>query len=347
MKLKLQLVGFAASIAVLTCSQQLLAQHSPYTVVAVEAQAGRVSFYDSESGGKLSSIAVGSKPHEVEISPDGRTAYVTNFGIEDYDHRIGTPGNSISVIDVSAAKEKFKLFTENVRVSTGGTFSGTGPHGVKLRPHSKELFVNTEVGGDSMLVFDTRTQMLKRFFALPEGSHNFIFAQDGKFLYVFAGPAGVFKLDPRDGTILATKKLNTPVRGLNYTADGRSIIAAGNGEAVLLDPEDLTIQRHFTNLGVGQMLYPKPTSDGRFILLPAVNDSLLIVVDVKTGAVTRRLKVGSAPIALAISPDGQKAYVSSDSDPSFVVIDLHTFAFKEFAKAAGSNGIAITPQRPH
>lgn len=334
--------GLSIFVGVLPIAQTCFAQEKRYTVVAVEVQAARVGFYDSQTGAKLGTVAVGFKPHEVEISGDGKTAYVANFGIEDYDHRIGTPGNSISVIEILGMREKYKLSTENFSTKDGVSISGKAPHGIKLRPpKDDELFVNTEVGGDFVLVYDLKKRRLKRSFAIPAGTHNFIFSPDGKYLYSFAGASGVFKMNPETGEILAKMKLSSPVRGPHYTTDRRFIIAAGSGEAVLLDPENLAIERHFKGLELGQILYPKPTPDGRFILLPAVNDSLLAVLEIDSGKIIHRLKVGKNPIAAAVSPDGGTAYISSHTDTYFSSIDLKTFELKKFAEANGSNGIGI------
>jgi DNA-binding beta-propeller fold protein YncE len=337
--------GLLIFTGVVPLTQTCFAQEKKYTVVAVEVQGAKLGFYDPNTGAKLGSVAIGLKPHEVEISADGKTAYVANFGIEDYDHHIGTPGTTISVIDIPKMREKFKLSTENVKTHGGAVVTGKGPHGIKLRPVKEaELFVNTEFGGDLMLVYDTKKRRLKRSFAIPTGAHNFIFSRDGKSLYLFAGANGVFKINPETGETLAQMKLATPARGLHYTHDNRFIIAAGSGEVALLNPENLAVERRFENLGFGQILYPKPTPDGKYILLPAVLDSLLAVLDINSGKIVHRLKVGKNPIAVAISPDGGTAYVSSHTDTSFDSIDLKTFEFKKFADVEGSNGIGIGRQ---
>jgi DNA-binding beta-propeller fold protein YncE len=331
--------GFTASRL---AAQPGIAAGKPFTVVVVEVQAARVGFYDSQSGVKMGSVNVGFKPHEIEISKDGSTAYVANFGIEDYDHRIGTPGNSISVIDIPLMKEQYKIYINDT--STTYKFLATikAPHGIKLRPSKEEeLFANTEQGGDYMLVYDVTNRKLKRSYALPAGTHNFIFSPDGQFLYLFSGVDGVFKVNPQSGEILAGKKLSTPVRGLHYTADKRFIIAAANNEAVLLDPEDLSIHRHYQNLGIGQILYPRPTPDGKYILLPDVYAGIVAVLDMESGTIIHKLAVGPTPISIAISPDGNKAFVSSHTGDYFSSIDLQTFEIKKFATANGSNGIGI------
>ena len=251
------------------------------------------------------------------------------------------------MIDVRKMREKYKLPTENLRTADGAVVSGKAPHGIKLRPPlENELFVGTEVGGYKMLVYDLKKRRLKRFFAVPEGSHNFIFAPDGKTLFLFAGANGVFKIKADTGEVLAKLKLGTPVRGLSYTIDNRFLIAGAKNEAVLLNPETLTVERRFEDLGVVQILYPRPTPDGKYILLPAPNDAQVLVLDAASGKIARRLKTGKTPLSFSIAPDGSAAFVTSDMDDFFSRIDLKTFEFKKFAEATGSNGIAISRIKP-
>ncbi len=121
----------------------------PHPVLAVvEQTAGKISFYDVQSHQRVGETLVGLLPHEIALSPDGNTAYVSNFGLQDYDENIGIPGDTISEINT-------QTFKEIARLSTGFQ---NAPHGVKIRPnHPNELYVNTEIDG-KILVFDLRTK---------------------------------------------------------------------------------------------------------------------------------------------------------------------------------------------
>src|SRR4051812_16998051 len=46
----------------------------------------------------LARVPTGEGPHEVALSPDGKTAFVSNYGAR-------TPGNSLSVIDLATQRE--------------------------------------------------------------------------------------------------------------------------------------------------------------------------------------------------------------------------------------------------
>ena len=111
-----------------------------YCILSVEEERGQFAILRRD-GTRVASVPIGGRPHEIEVSSDGTTAYVTQFGIADYDHRIGTPGTKV----VEAALQSARA-TGVFALPAGSR----GPHGVKLRPHSRELFVNTEVDGDRM-----------------------------------------------------------------------------------------------------------------------------------------------------------------------------------------------------
>ena len=54
---------------------------------------------DPRSGKRLGSVSTGAGPHEVAVSPDGRLAFTSNYGTGP------APGNTISVVDLTAQKE--------------------------------------------------------------------------------------------------------------------------------------------------------------------------------------------------------------------------------------------------
>ncbi len=236
-------------------------------------------------------IPVGSKPHEIALSADGRTAYVSNFGLLEADHKVGTPGNTISVIDVARAMELRRF-----RISPSLL---AAPHGLKLRPPADaELFTNAE-SGDAMVVFDAASGKVKRDFSLPAGVHNFIFSANGASLFAFSTNGQVFRLNSEDGRVEAKTDAASP-RGLAWTADKSSLIVSGQGELALLDPANLKLRKRFSHLGVHQIFYPAASPDGRFILVPAVIDGVVLVLDANSGAVLR--KIQRAALCYPVSP---------------------------------------------
>jgi hypothetical protein len=270
-----------------------------HLIAVVEESVGRVGFYDSSQGFPLAHVAVGSLPHEIAISDDGITAYVSNFGVQDYDEHIGTPGCSISIIDLCNLCEVGRLFT--------------------FDPNKPELYVNVEQGS-RILVFDIHEKNLKKVFQLPQlqpfssepfennfpalpGTHNCVFSKDGNHLFLFAGRNGVYRMNADTGQITG-KYEQTSIRGLVFMPDHSALIGSGINESVLLHPEHLGLIRRYSDLGVQQILYSDVTPDGKLIIAPAVWDSQAIVLNTDDGMILKRVITGLDPVYQSL-PEGK------------------------------------------
>ena len=303
-------------------------------LIVVEQEAGKVSAVDPRTGKVRASAKVGFNPHEIVLSGDGATAWVSNFGISDYDRNAGVPGTSVSTIRLADVKETGRLELPGVRA----------PHGLKFRPGSTELYVNGEVG-DRMVVFDVATGKVARAFPVPEGTHNFVFSRDGARLYLLAGPAGVILVDPVTGTAKATRKLASPTRGLAWMPGESLLLASGKGELDLLDPATLEVKRHLPVAGAGQIIYSTVTPDGRSILAPAPYDGKVFVIDVASGKVRTAVETGKAPIMVTLDPDGREAWISNALDDHMTAVDLGTLGTRRTARLDHPNGAAFSVRR--
>lgn len=350
-----------------------------HLILLVEESDNSLGFYDSHDGSPSGRIKVGLWPHEVTVSPDGQTAYVTNFGLRDYDLTIGHAGNSISVIDIANRCEVHRLYTCN------DEFRYWGPHGVRLSPDGKHLYVNVERvvglrGPDptagpgqeqtSMLVFDVATRELVNSFALPvirqetrlsdkflfpvedpvysygvpRGSHNFVFSPDGKDLWIFSGRGGISRLNPRTGEITAhLTDFNGAVRGLAYTNSGHLLVSATN-EISLVDPATLSITRKIGDLGVTQLLYSQATPDTKYALAPAVWEGQVLVIDLEAERIVKRITTGVDPVHIIIAPGGESAYVTHGRSNWAAEIAFDNFEVRRLIQTQGGpNGVDVAP----
>jgi DNA-binding beta-propeller fold protein YncE len=347
MLLTISLLLFALSMNEPSLAQQPKQGHpvtaGARTVLAVQEGPGQVVLFSASAPDEKATIAVREKPHEIELTPDGRTAFVTDFGLLEVNHKMGTPGSMISVLDVSSrsVRNEFRL-----------PVGHTAPHGVKLRPPLyRELFTNAEEGTESMVVFSAETGAVLRVFALPHGVHNFIFSPDGTALYAFTTTNTILKLDPQSGAILATATIPSP-RGLAWTTGATHLIVGAKNELVFLNPSTLAIDKRWGQLGVGQVFYPAASSDGKWIFAPAVLDGVVLVIDASTGTVAHRIQTGSP---LQVIEDGNRLWISNVLVPpamlptgavprhgGIVALDLTTWSTTTVPGIEDTNGLAVS-----
>jgi DNA-binding beta-propeller fold protein YncE len=311
------------------------------TLLVVQEGLGRVVLIEGENRVE---IPVGDKPHEIETTPDARTAFVSNFGLLEANYKVGTPGTTISVIDIGNRVERGRYHLPD---------GYTAPHGLKLRPpRCAELFTNTEEGIEAMVVFDAARGNVLRTFRLPPGVHNFLFSPDGTSLFAFTLRGEVLRMDPDTGRVEAHATLGS-TRGLAWSADGEQLIASGKGELVLLDPQSCAIIRRISGLGVGQIFYPAATPDGRWIFAPAVLDGVVLVIDAVKGESVRRIETGS-PLLFVMDAHGKQAWISNvlvpaamlrpgamERDGGVVRVHLESFSVTPVAGTSDANGLAV------
>jgi len=82
-----------------------------YLILLVEESDSSLGFYDSLNGEEVGRVRLSLWPHEIAVSRDGTTAYVSNFGLRDYDLNLGFAGNAISVVNIPHRVETERLYT--------------------------------------------------------------------------------------------------------------------------------------------------------------------------------------------------------------------------------------------
>jgi len=168
-------IGF---VAILFASFTLGLSASAETLVVLNKSEHTASLIDPDSGQTLAKLPVGRGPHEVIVSPDGRAAYVSNFGpygiCPPGDTLCKTPGNTITVLDLAERK-----------VKTTYTYgSNTGQHGSVISRDGKHVWVTSETP-QSLLEIDAATgKIVNQWMTKQERSHLVVVTPDEKKFYV-------------------------------------------------------------------------------------------------------------------------------------------------------------------
>lgn len=264
----------------------------------------------------LARIATGRGPHEVAVSPDGRRAYVSNygmFGVFREGERVNEPGNTISVIDLGtrAVVDTFELG------------SCVQPHGLAASRDGKRLWVTCETA-QAVLELDAATgAILKSWKTDQTTSHMIVPAVDESRLFVANIRSGSATIIDR-----ATDKVTTLVtapgaEGIDVSPDGREVWVTNRADSSIsvIDAHGDTVITKFES-GGRFPIRVKFTPDGREAWVSCLQSDAVTVFDARTRQLLATVPVGAAPVGIQMTPDGKRAYVANTNADLVTVFDV-------------------------
>jgi YVTN family beta-propeller protein len=265
----------------------------------------------------LVKLPTGKGPHEVAVSPDGRTAYVSNFGRYSVypagDTVHDKAGNTITVVDVVGrnVKTTFDLGTH------------TGPHGLVVSRGGKFLWVTTETP-QSVLELDSGTgKILHMWNTHQQRSHLVVVTPGETKFYVtntVSGSVSVIDRPTGEVKVIAT---GPGTEGIAISPDGKEVWAASRTDAKIsvISTATDTIVATFPSAGRG----PKRldfTPDGTQVWVTNDSSNQASVFDARNRELIESLTLAEAPSGVDISPDGRRAYITNAKANELTVIDV-------------------------
>jgi YVTN family beta-propeller protein len=137
------------------------------TLIVLNKTDNTAFLIDRATGQVKATVATGTGPHEVVVSPDGKLAVVSNYGS-------GEPGNSLTVIDIPSGKELKDILL--------GSYHR--PHGLFWLKSNSKLLVTAEAE-KSLLVVNVDSGKIENAIRTGQDvSHMVVADGDGKRAYV-------------------------------------------------------------------------------------------------------------------------------------------------------------------
>jgi YVTN family beta-propeller protein len=303
------------------------AQPSSGTLLVLNKEDATLALVDPVSGRVTARVPTGEGPHEVVVSDDGALAFASNYGAQ-------TPGSTISVIDIRAAKEVRRVDVAPLR----------RPHGLAFAA--------------GRLVFTAETNRAIGSYDPAANTIDWIFGtgQAGTHMVVVtADRSRIFTANIGSDTITILE------RGANPLAWDATVVAVGKGpEAIDLSPSGRELwtahsrdggisiidvaARKVTatiDLGTKRSNRLKFTRDGKLVLVTDLDAGELRVIDATARREIKRLPLGRSPEGILIAPEGTQAFVAVTGDNEIAVIDLSTLTVvNRFSPGKGPDGMA-------
>jgi YVTN family beta-propeller protein len=310
------LIAFAAVIAVAAAAE------TPSTALLVlNKEEAVLAIVDPVSGKVVGRVPTGEGPHEMAVSPDGKFAFVGNYGGR-------TPGSSISVIDLVAQKELRRVDLGALR----------RPHGIAFA-EGKVYFtaeVNKLIGR-----YDPAANQIDWLLGTGQNSTHMVLVSASQIFTANIGSDSVTIIDRANSSETVVPVGKGP-EGMDLSPDGKQLWAANSrdGTVSIVDIVGKKVVQTL-NLGTKRSNRLKFTPDGKLALISDLEAGELLVVDVAAHKEIKRIKLGKGVEGILIVPDGSRAYVAVAGDNNVAVIDLKTLEVTgRLSTGIGPDGMA-------
>ena len=314
----------AATLAWIAFFQPLAAQ-GPRLVVLNKVDATLVTV-DPATGKILGTVPTGEAPHEVAVSADGRTAYVGNYGAQ-------TPGSTISVIDLTAMKEVRRVDVSPLR----------RPHGIAVA--DGKVYYTSETNR-VVARLDPATLQTDWLMGTGQPGHNVWANADGTKLYTCNIAGNSMTILERGANAQAWTITTIPVgsgpEGFDLTPDGRELWAAHSrdGAVSIIDLAQKKVTGTI-DIQTKRSNRLKFTLDGALALVTDLDAGELLVIDVPTRKVMKKIPLGRMVEGILMEPGGARAFIAVNGDNYIAVLDLKTLAVTaKIETGRGPDGMA-------
>ena len=330
-----------ACVAILL-SHNLNAQEHEGTLVIVNRDGGSISFIDLPSGVEMARHPVGPRvPHELAISPNGRTAISSEYGTGD------NPGSKLLIFDVPSAS----LIGE---IELGPE---TRPHSFAFLPDGRRAVTSMERAGAIALVDVIDRRIIDTFPVGGSDNHMVRLSPDGNTAYV-AGRGGVGTLSIVDLTgerELAVIEAGEGAEGLAVSPDG-SQVWVGNRDDETVTVIDTRRRRVIDTIDLGASPIRIEISDAGRVVVPTgggfgvVAPPGLAVFDLDSRELIGREVVREAregPGGFAVHIVDEFVYGGDRAENSVLLFDLDDISSPRllFTGLNNPDGIVYSPLR--
>jgi len=322
---------------------------APAKVYVADEEGDTVSVLDATSFAKLATVRVGREPHNIQVSPDGKFAWVTNNGergkTEEQEHK-GMAKREHEAMEGLGEVWAIDTATDKVvaRVPVG-----RHPAHVVLTPNGRFAYV-TNGGENTVSVVDTEAR--RTIATIPVGAypHGIRISPDGKQAYVAnlkGGTASVIDTETRKE--VAQIAVGKGPAQVGFTPDGRLAFASLSQEdkVAVIDPATRKVIKKMSVGTIPIQVYASPDSRLLFVANQGTRKrpgKTVSVINLESLDVVKTIETGPGAHGVVVSADGRYAYVTNIYANSVSVLDVKDLKIVATVPVGkGPNGISLTP----
>ncbi|WPV00639.1 YncE family protein [Mucilaginibacter sp. cycad4] len=336
-------VSFLWILITFTITQCQAQATAPRSLLALSKSDHILAIIDPVTLKVIARVPVGSDPHEVIASADGKMAYVSIYG--------GGSLHELSVVDLIAQKALPAIDTRPLM----------GPHGLTFAVG--KVWFSAE-GAKAVGRYDPATG--KFDWAMGTGqdrTHMIYVTDDGKKVYTTnvtsatvsflvdslvkpTGPPGGFAPPARRNWVQTVIPVAKGSEGFDVSPDGRELWTAGADEGAIsiidIAAKKVTATIDAKVVGANRLKF---TPDGKRVLVTSLRTGDLFIFDAVSHQELKRLNTGHGAAGILIDDDGSRAFIGCTGDNYVAVIDLNKLEVTGHIDIRGADGLAWAVRR--
>ena len=324
MKIPLKKLTFAAILCAAT-GLSPAQSGSPGMLLVVTKQAHALAMVDGATLQVVARVPIGDDPHEVIVGPDGKTAFVSNYGL-------GTL-HTLAVVDLLEHKPLTPIDLTPLR----------GAHGLFL--HGRTLWFTAE-GSKALATLDPATGRVQSVLGTGQDMTHLVWvSKDGAKVVASNAGSGTMSVFDRTET-RQTLPAAPPAPPVEYTIPGwkHTLIPVGKaaeGFAVAADGREAWVGNADGTISIIDLVSEKIeatlaadvpganrlqfTADGRLMLVTTHTGKDLVVIDAHSRRPVKRIPIEERGASgIQVQPGGGRVFVACPRDHYVAVVDLTT-----------------------
>ena len=349
---------FRSLVALLTLAAGALqAANTPANALLVlEKEQNTLVIVDPATLTIVARVPAGNDPHEVAVSDDGRTAYISNY----------SNGHTISVVDLVAQKALAPIDLGALKQ----------PHGLEFI--GGKLYFSAE-GAKVVGRYDPATQKVDWVIGTGQNrTHMVIVSQDLKTVITSNVSSGTISIIDQTAPMGGPPPMRGPMRGpgpggrpggppmrppspdwnvtnvpvghgsegFDLTPDGEELWVA-NAQDQTISVIDVAAKKVVATIPSTQAANRlKITLDGKYAFVSDMDGNDLLVIDVATRKEYQKITLPASSEGWLMAPGGKVAYTTLNTRDAVAVIDLATMKMTgEVKTGRGPDGLAWAARR--
>lgn len=293
-----------------------------------------VSFVDLLTGSEVARRETGRAPHEIAVSPDGKTAVLVSYREQ------GFTGNSLTIFDVGTA----------TKVGTIDLGEHRGPHGLKWIAGTNKVVATTEVSEEVVIVDISKRVVVGAISTGARGSHMVALSPDLSRAFVANIGSGSFSvLDLASGKEIAEIASGAGTEGITVSPDGSEIWVGANQDKTVTIFDSVTLKPKARIDLQSSPIRVEFSPDGKHVAVSEFDQNRVAIFDSAGRARIATIDLGAlnleAPVTLLFAPDGSRLWAAATHSATIVEIDTNGWDIRRIIGVGeGSDGIAYSPE---